>query len=496
MRCANCGHENTDRAKFCAKCSTPLSSTPSVDRVQLDSLLESGRFAALIKAIPEQADSGLGELRVEAQRRFSETANQMVALSEERFGLRGWSERRTRTALQDFHEKTLAGIAVDDPGEADAYAAMFIREARSQITQGSFDRARAMLNALQVLPQQRDNHRQTIRTLLTSIPSSGDGLSSEPLSPAPDPLAFTHRLPVPPDDTSSSVSPPAPDLPTLTRRLPVSPDDFSSPVFPPAPDSPAFTLRLPITPDDSISPTLSNPPTEGEIDFALAALDALEVQIERQANLSREELARPATDRPGWSELVSAMSHARSSVPANSPLLPRLSSASTRIDLLRDSTQALLSALDRPLVDWLMPGSTLEKTSADVFIKIEQGFGPDIAPVPGLRRDRDRRLDEIRVVKALLDSLEKLDGEALEIQLKELEQRQIPGTLPQMLTASRRLGEYQAKLTASRDEEAKRKDRENRVRSSYEKRRELDNLYEVIGQGVRSARFPARESAP
>lgn len=477
MRCTNCGHENTDRAKFCAKCSNPLSSTPSVDRVQLDGLLESGRFAALIKAIPDQVDSGLLELRAEAQRRFSETANQMVALYQERFGLREWSERRTRTALQDFREKTLAGSAVDDPGEAEAYAAMFIQDASSRIAQGDFDRARAILNALQVLPQQRDNYRQTIKTLLKSIPSSGDGLSGETSPPTPDSPTLTRRLPVSPDDTPGPVSPPTPDSPKLTWRLPVSPDDTPSPT----PLGPSVTLdfsKPPVSPDDTSSPLFPDPTAEDEADPALAALDVLEVQIAQQASLPREELARPATERPGWTELVSALSQARSSVPANSPLLPRLSSASTRLDLLRDSTRALLSALDRPLVDWLMPGSTLEKTSAEIFVKLEQGFGPDIAPVPGLRRERDRHLDEVRVVKVQLDSLENLDGEALEIQLKELEQRQIPGTLPQMLTASRRLGEYQARLTASKNEEAARKARDEQVRSSYEKRRELDNLYE------------------
>lgn len=430
MRCSKCGHENASQARFCVTCGEELSNSPAPERAQLQALLESGHFASLIKTeVPENADPDLKQLLDESRRRFATTIEQMVSLYEERFGLREWNERRARTALQDFREKTRAGSAIDDPSEAEAYAEALIQEARSCIAHGETEQARARLNVLQVLPQQRDKHRLTIEALNKDI--SSNGRSSEP-------------------------RPTTPDSPALTRRLDLPLDDRSGPLALPSPD----------------------PAADRAIDLALGSLEALEAQIERQASLSHEELVRPADQRPGWPELTTALNNAQGLVPATSPLFPRLASATNRLELLRGSVPELLAILERPLADWLKSGSNLEQTSTDLLAKLDQGFGPDRAPIPGLSLYRDRCLDEVRAVTAQLASLEVLDGEALETQFRALEQLQIPGDLPQMGTARDRVKDYQTKLKESQEKEDARKLRESRIREYSDKRRELDNLYE------------------
>ena len=454
MRCANCGYENTVQAKYCVNCSTPLNQGVNAEQVRLAALLEAGQFTAVLTAIPPQAAPDLLQLRAEAQRRFDVTADQMVALYEGRFGLNEWNERRARTALRDFREQTPAGNALDQPSEATAYADALLAIASTQIDQGAFERARAHLNALQVLPQQRDIYRRSIEALLESIP---------------------------PSERTNEPSAPTTETPTLTRRLPPQADTDTTPPQPS--DGPNATAAPPTntpTQADTDTDVTAQSPADAAADEAmaqaLAAIEVLEAQLKRQAEFPREILARPATERPDWNDLVTAMEQARHLVPAESPLALGIEKANERLALLRDDTRALLTALTSSLAAWFSEKAAVEQAST-LLTKLEQGFGPDRAPVPVLRAVYKQRMDEVRVVDAQLKSLETLEGAALESQLKELADLQIPDSLVPLMV-KRRLADYKVALEADKQAEATRKARDSRILQHREKRRELDNLYE------------------
>ena len=242
---------------------------------------------------------------------------------------------------------------------------------------------------------------------------------------------------------------------------------------------PTRRLRLPPQSDNGTDVTAQSPADAADDEAmaqALAAIEALEAQLKRQAELPREILARPATERPDWNDLVTALDQARCLVPAESPLAFSLEGANKRLHLLRDDTRALLTALTSSLADWFSDKAAVEQVTT-LLTKFEQCFGPDRAPVPVLRAASKQRMDEVRAVEAQLASLETLEGAALERQLKELADLRIPESLVP-LTVKRRLNDYQAALAAEQQADRIRKAHDIRILLHREKRRELDNLYE------------------
>jgi hypothetical protein len=465
MRCPQCGHEVPAASRFCGECGMNLRMLlqPAVldlDRAQY--LLKSSRYAAVIAGIPETAAPALRELRAEAQRQFDQSVAIMADTYWERYQDKPPTTRRVSKLSGVFRERTPAGIAIDDAFESNTYIAALLARARRILDESQDSgKARAVIYAAQVLPNQQQHTAAIERFLATLDPPSAPAVAL----PAPEDGAQA-ELVAQPLIAEQDGERPVPLLPML--QPPSAPDtngDTPDHVLPTTepPDNDHFSPLSEVEPVSDPPPASPDPASSDSAQAELKAIEAVEKLINDRADLA---------------QIDAQLAETQALVTPESMYEKRLQRASAQVQVLRDDQPALDALLARPLAEWLERGDQLAQESDAIMERIQAVFDNDAPLVQDWRERRQRRLAEWQNTRDQIAELAQLDGQKLVVQLEALEQ--LPSDFPQLAQARARRAAYQQALDHAVSEEENRRIRVQQQEQQRILKLELDNRYHEL----------------